>query len=334
MIGTGAREWHPTTWQLWAKSGEEGRWLSIPQHMRDSSAVAGLLWDHWVSDSLRNLLVAETGLASSEVKVLLQWLAGVHDVGKIDPEFIRQLENQSDYSWLVDKARDADLDFRTKPTPGRIPHSHVSDALVAQYLHDQTGLPLGKTRTYSAVVGSHHGLPMPVGDRDRAVHHVEWLSPAWQELQQSALTVMAAETGFDQILDRLPRSLSAPAQMTLTGLVIMTDWIASNTEPARSPPKARTTRQGEQRRPSVTLTRPRLGRRTASGEAEAAFRARFGWDASRHARSVQRLAYELALSCGKVKVVSWWLRLLWARARRSWLSSVLRLWRSGTGPGG
>ncbi len=118
MIGTGAREWHPTTWQLWAKSGEEGRWLSIPQHMRDSSAVAGLLWDHWVSDSLRNLLVAETGLASSEVKVLLQWLAGVHDVGKIDPEFIRQLENQSDYSWLVDKARDADLDFRTKPTRG------------------------------------------------------------------------------------------------------------------------------------------------------------------------------------------------------------------------
>ena len=289
--------WHPAVWQLWAKSGEEGRWLSVPQHMRDSAAVARLLWDHWASDSLRTLLANESGLELDEVRALLQWLAGVHDVGKIDPEFIRQLENQSEYAWLAGKARDAGLDFRTKPSPDRIPHSHISDALVAQYLHDATGLPLGKTRTYSAVVGSHHGLPMPLGDRDRAAQHVEWLSLAWQELQQNALAVMAAETGFDQILDRLPRSLSAPAQMALTGLVIMTDWIASNAEacPLTTEGRDDSTERAERALDHINPTTA-WDPAPPQGDAEAAFSARFDWDASRDARSVQRMAYELALS--------------------------------------
>lgn len=297
MSRPGSSPWRPELWQLWAKSGEDGRWLSIPQHMRDSAAVAGLLWDHWVSDSLRTLLTEESGLEPGAVRTLLRWLAGVHDVGKIDPEFIRQIEEQPEYGWLVGKARDASLDFRTKPTSDRIPHSHISDILVAHHLNVQAGLPLGKARTYSAVVGSHHGLPMALGDRARAAQHVEWLSPAWQELQENALIAMAAETGFEQILDRLPRSLSTAAQMTLTGLVIMTDWIASNTEACPLTTEGRDDSTGRAE-DALDHINPTTAWTPAppQGNAEAAFRTRFNWGPSRHARPVQQLAYELVLS--------------------------------------
>lgn len=289
--------WHADVWQLWAKSGEDGKWLSVPQHMRDSAAVAGLLWDHWASDSLRQLLATESSLEPAGVRLLLQWLAGVHDVGKIDSEFIRQIEHQSEYVWLVDRARGAGLDFKTKHTPHRVPHSHISDALVAEYLSDQAGLPLGKARTYSAVVGSHHGLPMPIGDRDRATQHVQWLSAQWQELQQNALAVMAAETGFDQLLDRLPRALSTPAQMVLTGLVIMTDWIASNADacPLTSDGRDDSAGRAEEALSHINPTTAWVPA-PPQDKAEGAFHARFNWTSSRHTRPVQALAHRLALS--------------------------------------
>lgn len=292
-----ASRWHSGVWQLWAKSGEDGKWLSIPQHMRDSAAVAGLLWDHWVSDSLRQLLTTESSLEPAGVRSLFQWLAGVHDVGKIDSEFIRQLEQQTEYVWLVDRARGVGLDFRTKPLPHRIPHSHISDVLVAQYLSDQAGLPLAKARTYSAVVGSHHGLPMPIGDRGSAAQHVEWLSAQWQELQQNALAVIAAETGFDQLLNRLPRDLSAPTQMVLTGLVIMTDWIASNADACPLTTEGRDDSAGRAEE-ALSHVDPTTAWVPAPPEndAEGAFHTRFNWAPPRRARPVQALAHELALS--------------------------------------
>lgn len=287
--------WHSDVWQLWAKSGEDGKWLSVPQHMRDSASVAGLLWDHWLSNSLRQLLVSESSLEPAGVRSLLQWLAGVHDVGKIDSEFIRQIEQQSEYAWLVERARIVGLDFRTKPTAHRIPHSHISDALVAGYLTDKTGLPRRKSRTYSAVVGSHHGLPMPIGDRDRAAQHVEWLSAQWRELQQNALSVMAAETGFDQILDSLPRTLATPTQMVLTGLVIMTDWIASNADACPLTTDGRDDRPGR-----VEAAFSHIDPTTAwvpkppKIETKGAFHMRFNWSPARRARPTQTLALELA----------------------------------------
>lgn len=297
MVDAEATDWHSGLWQLWAKSGEDGKWLSVPQHMLDSAAVAGLLWDHWVSDSLRRLLVAETGLSQSNVRTLFQWLAGVHDSGKIDSEFIRQIESQPEYAWLVGKARDAGLGFNTKNTSHRIPHSHISDVLVAGYLTEKTGIPPRKAKTYSAVVGSHHGLPMPETERKQAESHIEWLGSQWNALQQNALAVMAAGTGLDQILDRLPASLSTPAQMTLTGLVIMTDWIASNadacplsTTGSEDDPGRATKALGHINPTTAWLPQP------PGGEAGSAFGIRFGWDSSRQARPVQLLAHGLAQS--------------------------------------
>lgn len=290
---TGA--WHPLVWQLWAKSGEDGKWLSIPQHMRDSAAIAGLLWEHWISDSLRNLLSVETGLEAPELRTLVQWLAGVHDVGKIDSEFIRQIENRPECAWLVGQARSAGLEFRTKSTSRRIPHSHISDVLVAEYLVDQAALRHKRAVSFSAVVGSHHGLPIPLSERKRAQEHVEWLPPPWRELQQNALSTMASETTFDDILPRLPDGLSAPAQMILSGLVIMTDWIASNTEacPLSTTGHDFNGARGEEALGRIDPT-PAWRPSPPSVPAGEAYAVRFGWSESRRARPVQSLALELA----------------------------------------
>ena len=93
---------------FWAKKKEENGqllWLPLTQHLKDTSDIAGLLWEHWLGEGQKKLIMdsLETDHETDNLgKRTIQFLAAVHDIGKATPAF----QTQKGYS------NSEDLDLR------------------------------------------------------------------------------------------------------------------------------------------------------------------------------------------------------------------------------
>jgi len=78
---------------VWAK--ERGLETPYPLlgHLLDTSAVMGELYHRWLRPGLRSLLVDELG---EHVDKLLMLVAGLHDIGKANPHFQHQNNQQGE----------------------------------------------------------------------------------------------------------------------------------------------------------------------------------------------------------------------------------------------
>ncbi|WP_170289594.1 CRISPR-associated helicase Cas3' [Nesterenkonia halophila] len=299
MPGATDTAWPCLGWSLWAKSGDELGWLSLPQHMRDSARIAGLLWDDWVAPGVKHRVRDDLRVADDAMRTVVMWLAGSHDVGKADPLFIDVLAEQPEFSHLADKAYDAGLPRHTHPQfQTKLPHSHISFVAISRYLRLQARMQGPVTKRFASIAGAHHGLPPAHTQVTHASDHVNHLPEAWQTLQSDLLEALSQETSFDEVILQLRRcTLQTSVQMVLTGLVIMTDWIASNAEACPmtlsgqddGPNRART---------ALASVNPGLPWRPEPPEVDsaAAFASRFHWPEGRTAHPAQRAAVELASS--------------------------------------
>lgn len=213
----------------WAKSDDEQRSLSLVAHGADSSAVAGYLFDNWLPRSVRRLVA--DGRTDDEARALVQWLAASHDVGKASPAFACQVE------YLANAIRDTGLPLDINPHESRrrdFPHSVVSHLSLEHYLAargwSDTKVNRAKvSRSYAVVAGGHHGVPpgsLKLLDRDPAMTG----GHPWDAVRNEFLDFTTQISGADRYLDSWSRQPLTPAQQVLlTGIVIVADWLASNT---------------------------------------------------------------------------------------------------------
>lgn len=299
MPATSDTGWPRRGWSLWAKSGDEFGWLSLPQHMRDSARIAGLLWDDWVAPGVKHRLREDLDASDDTMRTVVMWLAGSHDVGKADPLFIDVLAERPEFAHLSDKAYNAGLprhehsQFQTK-----LPHSHISFVAISRYLRHHARMQGPLTKRFASISGAHHGLPPAHTDLTHASDHLDHLPEEWQTLQLHLLEALSQETGFDEVMPRLRRrTLQTSSQMVLTGLVIMTDWIASNAEACPLTPSGRDD-DPDRAVTALASVNPSLPWHPDPPEADpaAAFAARFHWPEGRTAHPAQRAAVELASS--------------------------------------
>jgi CRISPR-associated endonuclease Cas3-HD len=136
---------------VWAKSGSDGGWLPLVIHAADACAAAGLLFDRWLSDSLRVLVCGDAMV--DEGRALVCWLAGLHDVGKASPAFACQVET------LAGRMRASGLEIGVaRSDVNRPAHSVVGHWVVERYLRGR-GWSGVAARSVAVVVGGHHGVP-------------------------------------------------------------------------------------------------------------------------------------------------------------------------------
>ncbi|WP_185732096.1 CRISPR-associated helicase Cas3' [Actinomyces bowdenii] len=279
---------------LWAKSGDETGWLSLPQHMIDSAGVAARLWEHWASTALRVSCARACRLEVEETGVLLSWLAGVHDIGKACRRFQAQIDGNPEYAAFAQRVRDAGLDLRigSLEASSPMPHSAVSQVILETWLA-QRGVNRRVARSLAAVAGCHHGVP-PNPHLERTVSTVLGSYDAsWQEVWDELATLITESTGAGPVLDRLRRPIAVTGQMLATGLVIMSDWIASNAERAFpmvvDPDQERRVTEGLD---ALDLTVPWEPQPPDLGDMEegldAFLRHRFSWAEGASARPAQR----------------------------------------------
>lgn len=279
---------------LWAKSGDETGFLNLPQHLIDVAGVAGVLWDSWLSTHSRQWLARKLGLDQPEVRVLLMWLAGTHDIGKATRLFQRQLEKRGDSSHS-DRIADAGLSltFQRAEMDVYVPHSTFSRAALRNWLADQ-GVGKSITNSLSQVAEAHHGLTSEAPVRRLAQDIIDEDDEGWTDVRREILEAVADFTGAVPVLRSLKKRLNADVVQVLTGVIIMSDWIASN--PKGFP--MRVTKKQEERvargLEAAALTRPWEPRAAIDEDIESLYRRAFGWPENYSVRPVQRGAVEAA----------------------------------------
>lgn len=204
------------------------RWLPLWMHAMDTALIMNKLRNHWLSDaSVRAMAIDEDTLDS--VSLILGLL---HDIGKATPLFQytitinhpilqRQLTR---VGWNLPKKEDLFI--------GKTPHALAGEAII-RYIFEKhdVRIPSG----IAAVIGAHHGKPQSKGD---------WYSEqidgsyainlrgrtgddSWEDTWEEWIRSSIQYAGIDN-LDEI-KDINMRAQMVLSGLLIMADWIASNT---------------------------------------------------------------------------------------------------------
>lgn len=215
-------------YSLMAKTGKNSsEWLPLLQHLQDTADIMSCLCDEFLSPSFAKAC----GLEEDEFRKLAIFLAAVHDIGKAIVVFQYKIGDKLPERKSALEASGINFDVSyDKEKAKQTPHAFAGEEILNL---------LGCPECVSAVVGSHHGVPaenfqdlsMPKFEiafyenyygRDKG--NIKVLQDIWQTIFDMALEY----AGFSDVSE-LPK-IDCSAQMLLSGLLIMADWLASNTE--------------------------------------------------------------------------------------------------------
>ncbi|MFC6356061.1 CRISPR-associated helicase Cas3' [Luethyella okanaganae] len=221
----------------WAKSKSDDErhvevvaWLPLYQHLDDTAAVAGRLWNEWVPNALKHVVGRAIDGDDSAARALFAWLAAIHDVGKVSPAFAVQVPKLA--RDMVRSGFDLDHTLAGSDERRTARHEIVSHIAARDWLVDRFSTKKHVANPYASVLAAHHGLatsdthlkatqskPWLVGDGLWESVRREYLDRAWRLHGTPAL---AKHLRFTEI--------PLHCQVILSGLVIVADWIASNDE--------------------------------------------------------------------------------------------------------
>ncbi|MBE1877456.1 CRISPR-associated endonuclease Cas3'' [Myceligenerans pegani] len=230
---------------LWGKTSVDAdgvlTWLPLIQHMEDSAAVAGRLWDRWLPAQLKRVLIdalpaddVGEGFPDGEAaaRALLVFVAGAHDVGKATPAFqVKVSGADHSHGELARRVRESIGLAVEIPNYSELPHGRAGQVIVQRWLRESFGWDDVAYRAVGSVIGAHYGVPSSTREVDVAARRRELLGEdAWRETQDSLLNDLIARHGLTPHLESWASlRLTGTALMTLSGLVIAADWIASST---------------------------------------------------------------------------------------------------------
>lgn len=221
-------EWSAPAAAVWGKSSKDdlASWLPLVQHLTDAAAVAGYLWDHWLPAHVKRRIEAALPVEARDGRALVCWLTGVHDCGKASPAFSCQVMH------LADRMRAFGADV---PVIRTAEHRMASHALVGQialeeWLQERYGAKPRQSKAFGGVVGAHHGMPQRSAVLSEVRRRRDLMGTGvWEEIRTEILDRMSDLTGVDDLLPHWCRTgIDVPAQMLVTGVVIVADWIASD----------------------------------------------------------------------------------------------------------
>ena len=194
-------------------------WLPLWMHLRDTAEIMELLVRKWLPDSVKKA----SGLEEEELVQLARFLGWGHDLGKAILIF------QSTIMQCLPEAKQR-LERLTPLSCQKLnrcetPHARASEAILRKL-----GCPDGIV----SVAGAHHGKPQDGTEVDKQFtcwevnYYPEEQKGIWEGFWNELLQEALQDSGYSGV-DALP-VLNQPEEILLTGLLIMADWIASNTD--------------------------------------------------------------------------------------------------------
>ncbi|MFE9426471.1 CRISPR-associated helicase Cas3' [Kitasatospora sp. NPDC006697] len=261
--------------RLWGKSAELPRPYPLICHLLDVAAVAGELWDRFVSVRIRERMAVELGVSEADCRRLVCFWAGLHDVGKVSPPF--QVMDPVAFSAVcADQRYGAAADLAAA---GRgLRHETATHWALVEVLAE-FGYPLGRLVALSSahqvaqLLGGHHGcfaeVPQLKKIANPAVHQLGLGDGGWRDQRVEHVAAVRRLTGALAVPETV---LSGSTAAVVTGLVVVADWLASQIgaiEPRLPPPgwQANAEQLDRHYRESIALA-PSLVREAGLGRAE------------------------------------------------------------------
>ncbi|MFJ7996901.1 CRISPR-associated helicase Cas3' [Streptomyces sp. NPDC096310] len=211
---------------LWGKSEEKagGTMNLLLSHLLDTAAVAERIWDYFLAPSTRRML-DETAGGVGRGRPLFSWLCGVHDCGKATPAFQRM--------WVkgAEAVRAAGLGW-SEPAIARCRWRHDrAGGYLLQGLLPRGGWSEEQVSWVWPLVAGHHGaFPNRAATQPARKARGQLAGGGrWPEVQQALVQRFTRDLGFGDLAEVEPcRIPSRAAQLHLSGLIVMADWIASD----------------------------------------------------------------------------------------------------------
>lgn len=313
--GLGAADLSALTRSFWAKSGDSGSWLSVVQHLMDAADVAGLLFDDYLSEHHRRLMASVWEGDRVKARASFVFLAGVHDVGKVSPQFACQ---RQDLAQLIRHQGIPVMRKDNYPKRSSLPHGLVSQFALEEEVKAGGGNER-RAHHWGILVGIHHGrypgtnMVKAARGSYKSAEGSDCDDPRWGQVRSEILRWMAKRSGFPLVAPgtALPELPIAVASAYASALVIA-DWLASNEDyfPLRPRPvdeSGKLSIEGyreltaDQQRERVERAWKRAGfptplriPETPTGEVAEFYRHRFGWPDTYRPTEAQCAAIEIA----------------------------------------
>ncbi len=200
-------------------------WLPLWRHLEDATHVAELLWDNWLPTAIKNTIAAALPGGSADGKILLSWLAGIHDIGKATPAFAIKAAD------MTGRLHAAGLDLNVPLSETRTaPHGALGYLILRNWLEEKFAATPRASAALAVPVGAHHGTLPNSGELEALRQRPDYLGgPAWEQARKEILNHITALTGADKRLnDWLSRPLPATVQALAASTVVVADWLASD----------------------------------------------------------------------------------------------------------
>ncbi|MFE2045962.1 CRISPR-associated helicase Cas3' [Streptomyces sp. NPDC059477] len=211
---------------LWGKSEEKagGSMNLLLSHLLDTAAVAECMWDGFLAPATRRMLDEIAG-GPGKGRRLFAWLCGVHDCGKATPAFQRMWPKGAE------AVRAAGLGW-SEPAIARCRwrHDRAGGYLLQEILPKGGWSEEHVAWVWPLVAGHHGAFPDYAGTQpSRSARGQLAGGGRWPEVQEALVRRFTEELGFRELAEVEPRRVpSRAAQLHLSGLIVMADWIASD----------------------------------------------------------------------------------------------------------
>lgn len=214
---------------LIAKTNKDNtqEWLPLWMHSTDCAETMVYLTKNWVADSVKNTI----GLTEEVLYKTVYLLGYLHDIGKATSYFqslisenLPEKRNHLNYLGLNI------LPLKNYLSVGDTPHSHAGQWILSSNIIDYSF-----DDSFLNIIGAHHGMPIDLNEKNGSKQleiycqnffgdfkfDENWMG-LWNEIVATGINL----SGFLSV-EEVPK-LSPEAQVLLSGLLIVADWIASN----------------------------------------------------------------------------------------------------------
>ena len=219
-----------TAASVWGKSYRNeflavDRHTPLIQHMLDSGAVADALWDDWMPASSKRVIAASFGGDDDAARTTATFLAAAHDIGKCTPVFSSQVPI---LATEMQRHGLQQLPIVTPEDRRALPHSVASHLALQTWLQSSRGWDAASAATLAVVLGGHHGTQPTRAMLDIAEGRPDLYGDGvWHTTRVELLEHMVLRSRAEEVVKR-PTPISQQAQVLLTALVIVSDWVASS----------------------------------------------------------------------------------------------------------
>ncbi len=218
---------------LWGKTTDDERYHPAVYHMLDVAYASQVLISNGGSARVRAVL--EHTWQGVNIEALVAWtpfLVALHDIGKISAPFQGQASNANAKRQL-DRLITQGFVFPTiKPTKARLPHSSISALFIRDHLGKlESGIASDFKRIMVDAASGHHGVfDGKIQDIWKDLDFIGELEH-WHPLRMATyqyLREVLAPKDIPLSAIGTPHRMRA-ATIGFTGLIILSDWLGSNT---------------------------------------------------------------------------------------------------------